>query len=89
MKKTNRTVVHVEWVDSSMPDGWQPASLKGDMKMKVCRCYSVGLLLSSTKESVTVAGHWGEDPEQACGIMTIPRCAIKSIVTLEKWRDER
>ena len=77
-------IVRVDWLDSSMTEGWHGMNFDAQLKPVVSKCVTVGRLLANTKKAVTLAGSWGTHPDQACAVMTIPRCAIRSIVELEQ-----
>lgn len=87
MKELPYRLVAVEWLDSygcgaiweEMPDRPPPAH----------RCYSVGWLVAKTEDVVVIVPHISPEnkdiggPEQGCGDMTIPRCAVRKIINLE------
>jgi hypothetical protein len=72
-------LVLVEWLDSRRGEGWVRLD---ELESTVTKCRSVGWIVSKDKGSVTLAGHLGEGPDQCCGDITIPRCAIKGITPL-------
>jgi hypothetical protein len=43
----------------------------------------VGFILAENDEVVTIAGHVGDSPDQCCGDVTIPRCAIREMCFIE------
>jgi hypothetical protein len=72
-------LVLVEWLDSCRGEGWVRL---GDLNGTVTKCRSVGWVVAKNESSMTLAGHLGEDPEQCCGDLTIPKCSIRSITPL-------
>lgn len=82
MPKAPYRLVLVEWEDSARPDpDWR--YLDPTDWQKVVRCWSVGFLVSETKDVMALAPNLGDvslDTEQACGIIRIPvRCIIKRV----------
>lgn len=74
-------IVLVRWVDSSRyPDwGYQPINLARQVHE------SIGFLSDQDEQAINVRPHRvrdGDGPEQHCGDMTIPRCAVLSIEVL-------
>jgi hypothetical protein len=80
-----RELTLLEWVDSlGCPQGWQ---LLEDTKAVFVRIQSVGWVIDETSEAITLAPHLGfigEEPNQAQGIMTIPKRCISSRTTLQQ-----
>lgn len=80
-KLPNGTLVYAEWLDSSRSDGW---TREEPEDVAVLRCFSAGRLIKTTKETVTIAGHWTEEKDvQRAGSMTIPRKALLSMRALK------
>ena len=50
----------------------------------VTKCRSVGLIVAKDDCSLTLAEHIGEEPEQCCGDLTIPKCAIRKVMILRE-----
>ena len=73
-------LVLVEWLDSRRGEGWVRLN---ELNGTVTKCKSVGWVVAKDTESLTLAGHIGEDPEQCCGDLTIPKCSIRSITPLK------
>lgn len=77
-------LVLIEWLDSSQPvASWR---FMADIEEPVPhRCQTVGHLLHDTENvkvvAVSIAGNDGEW-DQACGVMTIPTCAVVKMVRL-------
>jgi len=70
-------LVRIEWVDSSRElNAWV---FKDDFELAVPCVVSVGYVWAVDEQSVAVAPHVSSDREQACGVMTIPFCAIKIV----------
>ena len=76
---TDRKLVLVEWLDSRRGEGWVRLD---ELESTITRCRSVGWLIAKDAESLTLAGHLGENPDQCCGDLTIPRRAIRKITPL-------
>jgi hypothetical protein len=76
-------LVLIEWLDSRRGEGWVRV---GDLNATVIKCKSVGWVVAKDADSLTLAGHLGEEPEQCCGDLTIPKCSIRSIATLRATR---
>jgi hypothetical protein len=73
-------LVLVEWIDSCKGEGWTVLEdLQENHSVKKCK--SVGWIVARDSESVTLAGHLGENPTQCCGDMTIP---FRSIVRMSE-----
>lgn len=75
----NLKLVLVEWLDSRRGEGWVRLD---ELDGKVTECRSVGWVIAKDAESLTLAGHLGENPDQCCGDLTIPKRAIKHIIPL-------
>lgn len=70
----------VEWVDSTMVHGWttDPPGEKSQT------CFSVGWVMQTSAQSVTLAPHVTiEEKVQRGGEMTIPKCSIVRIEYLK------
>jgi hypothetical protein len=66
-------LVLIDWIDSRRGEGWVRLD---EIEAAATRCRSVGWIICRDKESVTLAGHMGENPAQCCGDLTIPKRAI-------------
>ena len=79
---TSYDLVYVEWFDSRRIEGWE---LVDDIEVgdESLEHRSVGFLVDATTTSITVSAHFGLEPDQFCGSMTIPRCAIRKIKRLQ------
>ncbi len=64
----------VVWNDSKHSFGWVSDE---DYKGGICEITSVGFLWRNEYEWIALAPHVGQDPKQACGIITIPTDSIK------------
>ena len=81
-------LVLVEWLDSRRGEGWSRLEdLRDDLR--VTRCRSVGWIIAKDTVSLTLAGHWGDNPDQCCGDMTIPLKAITRVSALEVSRKRK
>jgi hypothetical protein len=74
-----RDLVFVEWLDSRRGEGWVRLA---EMESSVTRCKSVGWIVARDSDSVTLASHMGENPDQCCGDITIPKKAILTLIQL-------
>ena len=77
--------VKIEWVDSSgVQGGWQ---FLDDFNTELVRVTSVGFIVEETDDLIALSSNYAEStinsPEQVNGVMTIPKCAIISISSLE------
>jgi hypothetical protein len=66
-------LVLIEWLDSRRGEGWVRLE---ELESDVVKCRSVGWIVAKNAESVTLAGHLGENPDQCCGDLTIPNRAV-------------
>ena len=72
-------LVLIEWLDSHYAPQWHT----GKPAKRPLTCFSAGWLTHDGKRCKTIAAHiTDEDEPQRSGEMTIPACAILSIVTL-------
>ena len=83
-------LVLVEWLDSRGGEGWVRLH---ELDAAVIKCKSVGWVVVANDELITLAPHLGTNPndtpalpEQCCGDMTIPRCAITRIRQIKEPR---
>lgn len=76
-------IVKIEWVDSISNGGWEIERSAKDIHPG--HVTSVGYLFDCSDDYVTIVQNYiGEEGmEQACNVMSIPRCAVKSIVYLD------
>ncbi len=87
MKKANRQLVLVEWLDSHSGRGWQ--DFEGFKRVaEPLYCQSVGWLVEETKECKVIVPHIagernGDIMLQGCGDLTIPAKAILRIRPLK------
>ncbi len=77
-------IVRVEWEDSCRPvSQWQWID---DYELpEIVRCVSLGFLIADTKTAIAIAPNLGDVEQeriQACGIIRIPRSAIRKITNL-------
>jgi hypothetical protein len=77
-------LVQVEWEDSARPiSAWQWID---DYELpNIVRCVSVGFLIANTKSAIALAPNLGDTQQeriQACGIIRIPRSAIRTFCEL-------
>ena len=76
-------LVLIEWIDSRSPTAyWQ--FLEDVVYPEPCKCISVGFLLKENKTHKILASHLNDlkGDTQIMGMMTIPKCSIIKIVTL-------
>lgn len=69
----------VEWLDSRSGEGWVRLD---ELEGTVAKCRSVGWIVAKDIDSLTLASHVSNNPEQCCGDMTIPRRAILKVIAL-------
>lgn len=72
-------IAHVIWEDSSETYGWHDIE---PLSAEPVWCVSVGFIIRQTKEAIVLAlslGNLGSGMNQANGIMTIPKSAIRSM----------
>lgn len=62
-------LVLVEWLDSRRGEGWVRLN---ELESSITRCRSVGWLINEDAESLALAGHLAENPEQCCCDLMIP-----------------
>ena len=80
-------LVQVEWVDSyGAGQSWQEMD---ELEPKLLVVKSAGWLVHESKDLIVLVPHISERlsvsvPSQGCGEMTIPKSAIKSIVSLSR-----
>lgn len=73
------SLVYVRWIDSHFRPGWCSEAPSDEL----LTAHSVGWLVGSNKQVVTLASHVVVgDNSQRCGEMTIPTCAIRRIRNL-------
>lgn len=77
MKEKTYPVVHVRWVDSCRTEGWHSREDKHEPVM----ISSTGYLIENKPKHIAVSLSVGDD-KSLCQVMSIPRCAIKSIKRL-------
>jgi hypothetical protein len=82
--QTKYRLVIVEWEDSQRPVsawGWLD-----DYELPDCvSCVSVGFLVAESDRSIALAPNLGDiaqSREQACGIINIPRSAVRRVCDL-------
>jgi hypothetical protein len=75
----NVELVLIEWLDSRRGEGWVRLD---ELDSTVTRCRSVGWIVARDRDSVTLAGHLGENPDQCCGDLTIPQKAMLRMTPL-------
>ena len=72
----SRPLKLIEWVDSTTTARWQDTR---DIRTTPSRCATVGFLVHSTKDAITLAQSLDRDGGDVNATMTIPRGCIKSI----------
>lgn len=74
--------VKVEWVDSCTSNqNWFLLSDKLDED--IIRITTYGFLIQETDEFITIAQNYGEEPEQVCNLILIPKGCVKSIIDIK------
>lgn len=72
---TERKLIYVEWTDSrGCHASWQ--HVEAISEDEPCQLRSVGWVINETRSHIHLAPHIGDDPEQVCGDMVIPKFAI-------------
>lgn len=72
---TERKLLYIEWTDSrGCHASWQHVEAIADDEP--CKLRSVGWVIKDTRDHIHLAPHIGDDPEQVCGDMIIPKLAI-------------
>ena len=70
-----RKLLYIEWTDSrGCHSSWQHVEAIADDEP--CKLRSVGWVVNETSKYIHLAPHIGDDPEQVCGDMVIPKFAI-------------
>lgn len=82
----DRKLVLVEWLDSRRGEGWVRLD---ELEGSITRCRSVGWIISKDADSLTLAGHLGENPDQCCGDLTIPTRAVLKMTPLSIPKNRR
>ena len=78
-------IVKVEWIDSTASNlSWlmmEDVRNWGDVEPMAI--YTYGALVQEDKNYIVVAQSYGEDPEQCCSLMSIPKGCIRKITDIE------
>jgi hypothetical protein len=81
----NRKMVHIRWIDSNYSAGWEFLPKEAP---KTTIVESVGFVLFENDEAITLTGNYSqafdETPEQANGVMTIPKCCVEGITSVSR-----
>jgi hypothetical protein len=90
MAKSTMKLMLVEWVDSSSTrQPWREVGAFGPEAAEPLRCQTVGWLMASHQNGITLAMNIGyeagQHPHTAGNDMTIPRVAIRRMVHLP-WK---
>lgn len=83
MKTKERKILLIEWVDSyGALSGWTTTD---DYEATELTCFSCGFVVYENKKVVAIAPNIADattyTPNQANGIMVIPKCCIKKTTT--------
>jgi hypothetical protein len=70
-------VVIVKWVDSHEVIGWTFVDDLPEYKPK--HILTAGFEVERTDDGIVIASSLGSDPDQVCGTMMIPKCAIVTV----------
>ena len=83
MKK--KTIKAIIWTDSCTSNqSWSLAEdIKEDDGIMPITILTVGFIVKATELYISVAQSYGEDTEQFCNVMTIPRGCIINIKDIE------
>jgi len=74
-------IVRVDWIDSTTATEWETLDYWDDAEYLHIK--SIGYEIKRTKEYIVIALSVGQEPDQACGAMTIPMCSVQSIKYLK------
>jgi hypothetical protein len=75
-------LILIEWLDSKrLSEGWEYTE---DIEPSVVICQSVGWILRENKSCIVIMPHRDKNKTQGCGIISIPKCAIKSTYELKR-----
>ena len=76
-------VLKVRWIDSCASNmNWTLMNeLDGDIEP--IKIISFGVLIQETEDCITIAQNYGENPEQCCSLITIPKGCIKERTIIE------
>lgn len=74
MIKDHLDLMYVEWVDSrGTHESWIELE---DMANEYCTISSVGWVIKEDEELIHLVPHLGDNPDQGCGDMVIPKVSI-------------
>jgi hypothetical protein len=74
-------LVQVEWIDSLMLDHgeWMDVSdTEEAMTADSMKHHTVGFIIREVEDAIAVASSVNEDGNRACGVVVIPKSAIRS-----------
>lgn len=75
-------VVKILWIDSCASNlNWTIAE---DIDVKPMFIETFGVVVEENEEYIAVAQNYGDDPEQYCNIMTIPKGCIKELFVIHE-----
>lgn len=70
-------VVKIQWIDSCASNMNWTLMDELDGEIEPIKIISYGVLIQETDDCITIAQNYGENPNQCCSLMTIPKGCIK------------
>ena len=77
-------VLKIIWIDSCASNMNWTLMDELDEDIEPIKITSYGVLIQETEDCITIAQNYGENPNQCCSLMTIPKGCIKERVLVEK-----
>ena len=76
-------VLKVRWIDSCASNMNWTLLDEFDDDIESIKIVSYGVLIQETEDCITIAQNYGENPEQCCSLITIPKGCIKERAVIE------
>ena len=78
-------LLNVRWIDSACSNSWWTFEEKSEIeKIKPIYISSVGYLIKEEETFISLAQNIGNEPDQFCNVITIPKgCIISTTVITE------
>ena len=76
-------VLKVRWIDSCASNMNWTLLNEFDGDIEPIKIVSYGVLIQETEDCITIAQNYGENPEQCCSLITIPKGCIKERTIIE------
>lgn len=79
-------LVKIRWIDSACSNSWWTLESETEEieKIKPIGITSVGYIIKESDVFISLAQNYGENPEQFCNVITIPKGCVIETVVLEK-----